>query len=645
MIKKPRSPRTPPRAEVQDGAPRALSTVLDADLTATFASNVATEATALSTWQLLRRLPGLLRQIAALSWAAHRPATTGVLLAEAGAGCATALGLLATRGILAHLFAQAPTPDRIRGALPALIAVALWYAVRGVLVSGAEHARALLVPAVQRYLEERLCQSAVEVELAAFEDADWHDLLNRVKDRGMRFVPAAAEQFCKWVGSAVALLGAAAVLGALDPLLLPLLTMSLLPQAWGMLSAARLEYASGLAVWLLRRRLRMCTEPLTDPDFAAEIRACTAREALLAQYQRLAATVEQEETRVGVAQAHRTAVGRALGGIGTAASYTALGTLLATSALPLSLAGAAVLATKSAQAALIGVIEGTRELFKLGLHVEEFATFLRQSERRTYLRPGLPCPPAFSEIQVRNLTFAYPGENAPALRDVSFTIGRGEVVALVGENGSGKSTLAKLLAGLYPPTHGAICWDGQDIAGFTPQSLHERVAFVMQCPARWPSTARDNITIGRHDRTDPTHELSTQAAVTAGADRAIASLSNGYRTLLSKKFAQGCELSGGEWQRIAVARGHFRDAPLLFLDEPTSAMDARAEARVIDQIRRLAGNRTVLIITHRLANARHCDRILVLRRGRLVEQGTHDELLTADQDYAGAYALQRAAHS
>ncbi|MFE6684868.1 ABC transporter ATP-binding protein [Streptomyces sp. NPDC057743] len=641
----PRSHGIPPHPESRDDTPRALSTVLDADLAATFATDVATEAAGLRTWQIVRRLPRLLRRIAALCWAAHPRATAGVLLAEAGAGCATALGLLATRGILSHLFAEAPTPDRVHGALPALLAVALWYTVRGALVSAAAHFRAVLVPAVQRFLEERLCRSAVEVELAAFEDAGWHDLLNRVKDRGMRFVPAAAEQFCAWVGSAVTLLGAAAVLGALDPLLLPLLTLSLLPQAWGMLSAARLEYANGLAVWLLRRRLRMSTEPLTDPDFAAEIRACTAREALLAEYRRLAATVEREEARVGLAQARRSAVGRALGGIGTAASYTALGGLLATGALPLSLAGAAVLATKSAQAALIGVIEGTRELFTLGLHVEEFTAFLRDSDGRSYLRPGLPCPPAFAEIQVRDLTFAYPGTSTPALREVSFTIRRGEVVALVGENGSGKSTLAKLLAGLYRPTQGTICWDGQDIAGFAPQSLHERVAFVMQSPARWPSTARDNITIGRHDRTDPAHELSTQAAITAGADRAIASLSDGYRTLLSKKFAQGCELSGGEWQRIAVARGYFRDAPLLFFDEPTSAMDARAEARVIDQIRRLADDRTVLIITHRLANARHCDRILVLHRGRLVEQGTHDELLTFNQRYAAAYELQRSAHS
>jgi ABC-type multidrug transport system fused ATPase/permease subunit len=228
---------------------------------------------------------------------------------------------------------------------------------------------------------------------------------------------------------------------------------------------------------------------------------------------------------------------------------------------------------------------------------------------------------------------------------VSLTVRRGEVLALVGENGSGKTTLAKLMAGLYTPQRGRIRWDGVDLAGIDQDSLCDRVAVVLQDPARWPLTARHNVTIGRPERADADDGVLLDAvAAAASADAVVAGLPYGWDTLLSKKFAHGQDLSVGQWQRIGVARALYRDAPLLICDEPTAALDARAEAAVYESLRRLAAGRTVVLITHRLASVRHADQIAVLHRGRLVELGDHDALMAAGGRYAELYTLQAAAY-
>jgi ATP-binding cassette subfamily B protein len=236
---------------------------------------------------------------------------------------------------------------------------------------------------------------------------------------------------------------------------------------------------------------------------------------------------------------------------------------------------------------------------------------------------------------VDNVTFTYPGAHDPALSQVSVEIRRGEVVALVGENGSGKTTLAKILAGLYRPESGTVCWDQTAISDVDPEPLRERIAVIAQDHANWPLTVRHNITMGRD--ADPA-TLATAAA--SGADTVIERLPHGYDTLLDRHFKDGAELSGGQWQRIAAARGFYRSAPLLIMDEPTAALDARAEYALFSSIRGHAQGRSVLLITHRLASVKHADRIYVLREGRVIEQGGHADLLALGGQYADLFTLQ-----
>lgn len=252
-----------------------------------------------------------------------------------------------------------------------------------------------------------------------------------------------------------------------------------------------------------------------------------------------------------------------------------------------------------------------------------------------------PAPAGFEVITATDLTFTYPGATEPALRGVSVAIGRGEVVALVGENGSGKTTLAKILAGLYQPEHGTVRWDDTPVADVDADQLKEQIAVIAQDHANWPLTMRHNITMGR----DLDGPLLASAVAAAGADEVIDALPHGYDTLLDRRFRDGAELSGGQWQRVAVARGFYRTAPLLIMDEPTAALDARAEHALFASVGGHAADRSILIITHRLASARHADRIYVLHLGRLIEQGRHSDLMALGGKYAELYSLQAAQYA
>ncbi|MFC3522142.1 ATP-binding cassette domain-containing protein [Streptomonospora nanhaiensis] len=247
-------------------------------------------------------------------------------------------------------------------------------------------------------------------------------------------------------------------------------------------------------------------------------------------------------------------------------------------------------------------------------------------------------PPArFTGLSARGLVLCYPGAERPALRGVDLDIRRGEVVALVGENGSGKSTPARLVSGLYTPQEGVIRWSGVDTAELSPELLRERIGLISQDYTQWPLSARRNITMSA----DTDEERLLRALELSSADAVIADLPHGLDTLLDKRFVGGADLSGGQRQRIAAARGLYRTADLVIADEPTAALDARAEKRLFDTLHAAAARSTVLLITHRLASVQMADRIYVLHEGEVVEHGAHDELMARPEGrYRQLFSLQ-----
>jgi ATP-binding cassette, subfamily B, bacterial len=585
---------------------------------------------------IARQFPGLVAQALRLGYQASRLDLVGTITLNIASGVFTGYALLATTGVLEALFAAGPTPHRVRAAIPSLALVAAAVSARSGLQVAASWAEARLQPQVNRIVELRLFDLTTQVELAAFDDPEFHDAMKRARDRGCLSAAQVVTDVINCVTGAAGIVSAAVVIAVLNPILLGLLLLAELPGGWAAVRSARITYTTQFALAGSRRRKWILSDLMAERRTAAELRSFTLRGFLLSRVARLAAYERDTELTVAKRVAATQVAANMASGIATAGVYVALGGLLSTGAIRLAVAGTAVLAIRTAQASLAALLFSVNQCYEDGLYFSDYLAFCADAASRIRVGGGTPAPESFRRIAADRLTFTYPGEDEPALREVSIEMHEGEVVALVGENGSGKTTLAKVMAGLYQPDSGTVCWDQTVIAGLAPEQLRERVAVIAQDHANWPLTVRHNITMGRP--ADP--GLMARAVTSAGAGAVIESLSHGYDTLLDRQFKNGAELSGGQWQRVAVARGFYRAAPLLIMDEPTAALDARAEYALFSALRQHAHGRTVLIITHRLASARDADRIYVLHQGRVIEQGGHRELMDRGGQYAELYKLQ-----
>lgn len=324
---------------------------------------------------------------------------------------------------------------------------------------------------------------------------------------------------------------------------------------------------------------------------------------LTTRYRQVSDRLEGEALKAAVRGLRVQLAGDAVSALTLCGTFAALAALVVTGHLPAAAAGTALFALRAATSALTTLTRASARVFRTGLFLDDWARFLLEAARHRARRGSLPLPADGPDvISARGLTFRYPGAQRPAVDGVDLDLERGEIVAVVGENGSGKTTLVHLLTGLYLPDTGAVTWDGVDLADADAAEVWRRIAMTPQDYTRWPLTARENITLGTpHARGDA---AVLDAARASGADRVLSSLPHGLDTSLDRSWWGGHDLSGGQWQRIALARSFHADAAVHILDEPTAALDARAERQVFDQFRTLAAGRTALVITHRLANTR-----------------------------------------
>jgi ATP-binding cassette subfamily B protein len=257
---------------------------------------------------------------------------------------------------------------------------------------------------------------------------------------------------------------------------------------------------------------------------------------------------------------------------------------------------------------------------------------------------GLPTPrPIQRGFEFRDVSFAYPGTDRRILSNFNFTLYPGERVALIGENGQGKTTVVKLITRLYDPTEGSILLDGVDLREYDLADLHSEIGVIFQDFMRYEMTARENIAMGRIE-VDHADDAIEYAAKKSMASEVIARLRNGYDQMLGRRFEGGVDLSGGEWQKVALARAYLRDAQLLVLDEPTASLDARSEFEVFERFAELTCGKMALLISHRFSTVRMADRIVVLEGGRLVEEGNHGQLLALGGRYAAMFEMQAASY-
>ncbi len=559
-----------------------------------------------------------------------------------------AFGLLATQRVLVELFAGGPTSDKVIAALPALAALAVVTAVRAGMGIATGYAQNGLTPRVDREVERGLFEVTTAVRLDAFDADAFADDMERAS-RGTDSAISLVQASMNLLAGLASLLAVAVAVIVIHPLLLLALLVATLPNAWASLRAGHLRYQTYTAGSVRRRRLWILHRLMAERASAPELRSYGLRRFLLDQYDRVMGV----ETDIQIALARKvtttTSVGATIGGLATGVVYVLLGVLLVHGQIPLAAAATCVIAVQAAQRALTAVTYQVDRVYTEGQHFSDYTGFMTRAA--DYLpsagsdrTPPGATPAALRELAIRGVSLRYPDRDTAAVDNVTLTIQAGQTVAFVGENGSGKTTLAAMIATLRAPSQGVIEWNGQAFAEWGLEQLRSRIAVVTQEYHKWPFTAATNIALGEAD-TEPQQHRIEAAATRAVAHDMIRDLPHGYETLLDRTFAKGQDLSGGQWQRITAARGFLRDAELLIMDEPSSALDPRAEDALFQAIRDRHGRATTILITHRLANVRHADRIFVLHHGTLVESGSHDELITAGGRYAELFALQAAGYA
>ncbi|MGY3204586.1 ABC transporter ATP-binding protein [Streptomyces sp. TE5632] len=594
----------------------------------------------------LRSMPTLVGATLRMAWKADRRALIAVGISEVGQGIAAAVGLLAVNAVMHALLGSGSAVERLHALLPGLLAIAAIAVVNSVLAGWSTSRAGRLEPLVERIATTQYLAAAVSVELEAIDDPDFRRLIDIAQ-----YGPASARRMISAcvaaLNSTISLVATAGVLTVLHPALLPMLILIAAPRGWGAMRVAQERYVSVMS-WVEHvRASRLIGNLLTERTAAQEVRIHGVGPFLLSRYKRMARSAEAEQERLASSKAVTEWVAAALSGVAMAATYGTMIWLIMSGHMSLAVAGTAVIAVRSGSASLGALVMNINTLHEESLYVRDHGRFLTEAARHALPQTGDPVPKQVEQVSLDRVTYHYPDREAPALDQVSLTLPMGSVTAVVGENGSGKSTLMKILSGLLLPQEGTVRWGDSDIAGLERSQVFDRVALLTQDFQRWPVTAAMNIRIGR-----PGHDASSkdlQASVDyARADSVVARLPDGLQSLLARVFRGAVELSGGEWQKIGLARTHWRSSTspadsVLIVDEPTSALDPEAEIEAFDRIRRLAApNRAVVLVTHRMSGVRHADRIYVLHQGRLAEHGSHDELMAARGRYAAMFDAQAA---
>ncbi|MFC1460244.1 ABC transporter ATP-binding protein [Microvirga arabica] len=497
----------------------------------------------------------------------------------------------------------------------------------------------LLSERYSNFASVRLMEHATTLDLEQFESSDQQDRLERAR----RQVTGRTTLLTQIFGQAqdgLTVLSLAAGLLVYAPWLIVLIILALLPAFVGEVHFNAQGYRLNYFRTPERRQLDYIRYLGSSVETAKEIKLFGLNSFLVERFRGFADRMYADNRRLAI---RRAAWGTLFAALASCAYYLAYALIVWRTVRGEFSIGDLTFLSGSflrLRGLLEGLLLGFSQIAGQALYLEDLFSFF--DVRPSIGSPANPRPfpqPLRSGIVFENVGFRYPDSDRWAVRHLSLTLTAGEVVALVGENGAGKTTIVKLLARLYDPTEGRILLDGYDLREYDLADLRRHIGVIFQDFVRFHFTAGENIGAGRIEATDDRSRIQ-QAAERSLADQIIQRLPQGYDQPLGKRFHEGADLSGGEWQKIAIARAYMRDAEVLILDEPTAALDARSEYEVFQRFRDLSLGKTAILISHRFSTVRMADRILVLENGQVVEAGSHEQLVASGGRYAELFELQ-----
>ncbi|MCS6848341.1 MAG: ABC transporter ATP-binding protein [Anaerolineae bacterium] len=581
-----------------------------------------------------------------LIWQAHPPSTlgmAGVTLLRAGLPAAQAwAGKLIVDGVV-EAIGRVPSADfwtALQPVLPFLVLEFILVTASAVLNQMRSLFEHVLHAHLSHTINTAIIRKSLTLDLYFFENAEYYDKLENARREADHRALSILNDGFSLVQNAITLASFVALLLAFSPLLALLLLGATLPLFIAQTRFSELRFR--LLTWRApeARRMMYLERLLTDSESAKEVKLFGLGEPLLRRYHDLFWKFYTEDTALAK---RRSAISVGFGVLTSLSYYAAYAWIVfrtVTGAITLGSMTLYLTVFRQSQSTFQGMLQSMNALYESALFMSNLYGFLSLQPQMKASNAPLKVPrPIVRGIEFRNVSFKYPGRSEWALRNVSVTIAPGEKLALVGANGAGKTTFIKLLTRLYDPTEGQILLDGVDLREYDIDDLRLRIGVIFQDFVRYMMTAGENIGFGQIEALDDRPRIE-RAAQKGGADEVIATLPQGYDTMLGAWFERGRELSGGQWQKIALGRAFMRDAEVLVLDEPTSALDAEREYEIFQRFRRLTEGRIAILISHRFSTVRMADRIAVLENGELIELGTHRELLEKDGVYARLFNMQ-----
>ena len=603
----------------------------------------ATPATWKEKLEALRYLPALFRLI----WRTHRGYTLAIVLLRVVRSVVPVATFWVGKLILDSVIAaKAGT-----GSLTQIwryLALELLIVLSGeILARASSLIESLLGDLFSNAMSVELMEHAAKLDLAQFEDPEFYDHLERARRQTVGRI-ALLSLLLSMSQDTLTLVTLAGALIAYNPWLLLLLAVAVIPSFLGETHFASLGYSLLFRWTPERRQLDYLRYVGASDKTAKEVQMFGLAPWLTERYRDLSQRFYEENRDLSIRRGVVSALLSILGTIGYYSAYVVI--------LIRAVKGDITIGTLTFLAASFGrgrdviqnILLSASNVYEQALYLRDLFVFLDMRPTIESAPNARPVPtPIRSGFSFEDVGFRYPGSERWAIRNVNFQLRPGERVALVGENGAGKTTITKLLARLYDPTEGRITLDGVDLKEYDLTSLRRAIGVIFQDFVRYDMRFDENIGVGEIEsvRADLDKRNGTPAAITTAAENSLASsllprFSQGYQQMLGRRFDDGVDLSGGEWQKIALARAYIRDAQVLILDEPTAALDARAEYEVFLRFSELVAGRMAILISHRFSTVRMADRIIVLRHGKVEEQGSHEELLAGKGLYEELFTMQ-----